>query len=121
MYGYFIPEAWKLYKGYFVVRVGKLLVSSVIPFVSIFFIPAIVAELMGNKDVDTLLKLVAMMVLSDFVLWISNGALGNIMERYGLKYENYFKGILSRRIMELDFQLTEDKRHWTSWNWQKTV
>ncbi len=110
VYGYFLPTAWKLHKGYFIVRVFKLLVTSITPFVPILFIPAIVAELMGEKSVDTLLKLAAVMVVIEFFLGIMNGALGNIIERYGQKFENYFNVLLSKRIMELDYQLTENKK-----------
>lgn len=110
VYGYFLPTAWKLHKGYFFVRVFRLLILSVAPFVSIFFIPAIVAELMGGKSADTLFRLAAAMVVIDFFIWIMNGALGNIIERYGQKFENHFNVLLSKRIMELDFQMTEDKK-----------
>lgn len=110
VYGYFIPSAWKLHKGYFIARVLKLFASTVAPFVSIIFIPAIVSELMGNKDANTLIKLAASIVIIEFILAIANGILGNIIERYGLKYENYYNIELSKRIMELDFQITEDKK-----------
>ncbi len=110
VYGYFFPTAWKLHKGYFFIRVFQLLIGAATPFVSIFFIPAIVAELMGGKDAGTLLKLAAAMVEIDFFLWIMHGALGNIIERYGQKFENHFNVFLSKRIMELDYQLTENKK-----------
>lgn len=110
VYGYFIPSAWKLHKGYFIARVLKLFTSTVAPFVSIIFIPSIVSELMGNKNANTLIKLAAAIVIIEFILAIANGILGNIIERYGLKYENYYNIELSKRIMELDFQMTEDKK-----------
>lgn len=110
VYRYFFMEAWKIHKGYFAVRAGKLLVSSLLPFLSIYFIPAIIAELMGGRKADRLLGLVVVMIVLDFILNILNGAFGNIIERYGQKFENHFEMILSKRIMELDFQLTEDKK-----------
>lgn len=109
VYGYFFQEAWKMHKGYFAVRVAKLLISSLLPFLSIYFIPAIIAELMGGREMEKLLRLVVIMIVLDFLLNIMNGTFGNIIERYGLKFENHFEKMLSKRIMELDFQLTEDK------------
>ena len=33
-----------------------------------------------------------------------------IMEKYSEKMENFFTEKMSRRVMELDYQLTEDKK-----------
>ena len=110
VYSYFFAEAWRLHKGYFFFRVFRLIISSVTPFLSIYFIPAIIEELMGGKDPGKLIGLAVTMVAAEFILSIFNAILGNIIERYGQKYENHFNAILSRRIMELDFQLTEDKK-----------
>ncbi|MCH5273922.1 MAG: hypothetical protein J1E35_09640, partial [Lachnospiraceae bacterium] len=110
VYGYFFQEAWRIHKGYFLFRFLKLIISSVIPFISIYFIPAIVEELMGEKAPGRLVGLAVTMAAAEFILSILNAVMGNIIERYGQKYENHFSAILSRRIMELDFQLTEDKK-----------
>ena len=110
VYGYFLPEAWRTSKGYFVVRIAKMLVVAAMPFINIYYIPAIVAELMGEGRIRRLIFLVAAMVLLEFVSGIANGVLNNVIERYGQFFENHFKMILSKRIMELDFQLTEDKK-----------
>lgn len=110
IYGYFLPSAWKKYKGYFILRILKLIVMTVQPFVQILIMPLIVDELLGNRDVNLLIRYVAIMILSNFVLDIVSGATNNFLERYSLKFENYYKSVLSKRIMELDFQLTEDKK-----------
>ena len=110
VYGYFLPEAWRTHKGYFAVRVAKMVILSIRPFLSIYFIPAIIAELMGDRNPERLIGLAAALVLLEFVLSILDGTLSNVIERYGQKFENHFNMILSRRIMELDFQMTEDKK-----------
>lgn len=109
VYGYFLPVAWGKTKWYFFLRVGKLIITAVTPFISIYFIPEIVDELMTGKSAERLFLLAASMVLMEFLFGIINGTLGNLIDRYGQKFENYFNMILSRRIMELDFQLTENK------------
>ena len=106
VYGYFLPEAWKTSKGYFMVRIAKMLVVAGTPFINIYYIP----ELMGEGRIRRLIFLVATMVLLEFASGIANGVLNNVIERYGQYFENHFKMILSKRIMELDFQLTEDKK-----------
>ena len=110
VYGYFLPSAWKKYKLYFFARFGKLLVSVFQPFVAIIYIPKIVEELMGGKDAQQLFRYAAAIVIIEFIFGILNGTFGNIVERYAQKFENYYKMILSRRIMGLDFALTEDKK-----------
>lgn len=110
VYRYFFSEAWRLHKGYFLFRILKLIIASITPFISIYFIPAIVEELMGAKDPRVLVGLAVTMIAAEFLLGILNGVMGNIIERYGQKYANHFSAVLSRRIMELDFQLTEDKK-----------
>ena len=110
VYGYFLSEAWHSYKGYFFVRIAKMLCSSIMPFISLYFVPAIITELMGNRDYNRLMELALTMVIVSFVLNILNGTLDSFIGKYGQKFENYFNMQLSKRIMELDFQLTEDKK-----------
>lgn len=110
VYRYFLPSAWKKYKGYFVVRFAKLLVTAAIPFIHILIMPKIIDELLGNRETGILIIYVVMILLAEFLLHQLNGILGNFIERYTVKFENYYKAILSGRIMELDFQLTEDKK-----------
>lgn len=110
VYRYFLPSAWKKYKGYFVVRFVKLLITAAIPFIHILIMPRIIDELLGNREARKLISYVVMILLAEFSLHLMNGILGNVIERYAVKFENYYKFIMSGRIMKLDFQLTEDKK-----------
>jgi ABC-type multidrug transport system fused ATPase/permease subunit len=110
VYRYFLPSAWKKYKGYFVVRFTQLLVTAAIPFIHILIMPRIIDELLGNREAEKLIKYVVMILLAEFIAYLLSGILGNLIERYAVKFENYYKIIMSGRIMELDFQLTEDKK-----------
>lgn len=110
VYKYFLPSAWKRYKGYFVIRFIRLIVTTIMPFIPILLMPRIVDELLGGRDASKLWTYVVMIIGTEFVLNLLNGLLGNIIERYAVKFENYYKQVMSKRIMELDFQLTEDKK-----------
>lgn len=110
IYRYFLPTAWKRYRGYFFIQLAKLLVTAFQPFVRILLMPLIVDELLGERNPGVLAGYVALMLLSDAALGISNSIFGNLIERYALKYENYYTMLMSRRTMEMDFQLTEDKK-----------
>lgn len=110
VYRFFLSEGWKKHKAYFAVQAGKMFIQSAWPFTTILFLPAIIAELMGNKNPNRLIMLAASIVILEFVFAILNGTFVNLVERYGQSFENHFKMILSKRIMELDFQLTENKK-----------
>lgn len=110
VYKYFLPSALKKYKGYFVVRFAHLLVNAVWPFVQILVLPMVVDELLGARDIKKIMNCILFVIAAEFVLGVLNGLLNNIVERYTTKFDNYYKMVLSERIMELDFQLTEDKK-----------
>ena len=110
IYKYFLPTAWKKYKMYFIVRFLKLVVMTVMPFINIMIMPLIVDEMLTTRSAEKIFKYVVFILASEFVLNLLNGILGNVLERYTVKFENYYKTLLSARIMELDFQLTEDKK-----------
>lgn len=110
VYKYFLPSAWKRYKGYFIIRFLRLIVNTITPFVPILFMPRIVDELVGNRDVKLITTYVLVIIFSEYILGMLNGLFGNILERYSLKFENYYTSLMSARIMEVDFQLTEDKK-----------
>ena len=110
IYKYFLPTAWKRYKIYFIIRFLKLVVMTVMPFINIMIMPLIVDEMLTTRSAEKIFKYVVLILASEFVLNLLNGILGNVLERYTVKFENYYKTLLSARIMELDFQLTEDKK-----------
>lgn len=110
VYKYFLSTAWKRYKGYFVIRFLRLIVNTITPFIPILFMPRIVDELVGNRDVKSIITYVLMILFTEYLLSNLNGLFGNILERYTQKFENYYSTLMSARIMELDFQLTEDKK-----------
>lgn len=110
VYGYFLPSAWRQYKGYFFVMFARIITVALQPFVAIIFTPKIIAELLGDRDAGVLLRYVVCLVMLEYVLSLLNNVLPNIVERYNVKFENYYTSVISKKIMELDFQLTEDKK-----------
>lgn len=109
IYKYFLPTAWKKYRMYFIVRFLRLVVMTLMPFVNILVMPLIVDEMLTTRSAEKIFGYVVFILASEFILNMLNGILGNVLERYTVKFENYYKTLLSARIMELDFQLTEDK------------
>lgn len=110
VYKYFLPSAFRKYKGYFAMRVGLLVADTVWPFVSILVMPIVIDELLGGRNITKIMNCIIFIILSDWVLGILSGTFRNVIERYTTKFDNYYKTVLSKRIVELDFQLTEDKK-----------
>ncbi len=106
---YFFPIAWKTQPGYFLCEFSQMILSALSPFVKIMMTPLIIDELLSGRDISRLMLYAAVIVLGDATLNMIISSLNITMEKYSEKFENYFTEQLSRRIMELDFQLTEDK------------
>lgn len=107
---YFLPVVWKTRKSYFFSGVIQVVVGAISPFVKILILPLIIDELLGGRDVQKLISYAAIMVLGDVFLSLIDSIMGVVMEKYAEKFNNYITEEMSRRVMELDFQLTEDKK-----------
>ena len=106
---YFIPEAWRSCKSYFVCCGANTILTIIAPFISIFMMPLIINELCGERSIVRLLIYAAVLVGGERLVQMGISALDITREKYSDRFENFFTEKLSRRTMELDFQLTEDK------------
>ena len=106
---YFMPIAWAHYKGFFFYGVLNILLQAIRPFVLILMTPLILDELLGARELQKLLTYVAVIAVGGTLLSLVGSVTGVILEKYNEKMENFFNEQMSRRVMELDFQLTEDK------------
>lgn len=106
---YFFPIAWKTQPGYFLCGFSQMILSALSPFVKIMMTPLIIDELLSGRNISRLMLYAAIIVLGNAALDMIISFLSVTMEKYSEKFENYFIEQMSRRIMELDFQLTEDK------------
>lgn len=110
VYSYFLPSAWKKYKGYFALRFVKLFATAAVPFADIIMLPLIVDELVNEARIARIVLYVVILGLSNVVLGYINTVSDNFIQRYAEKFSVYYKEQASMRIMELDFQVTEDKK-----------
>ncbi len=107
---YFLPIAWKNFKGYFFCGILRVIVSAVMPFINIVMLPLIIDELLGGRDIEKLIIYAATIVLGNGILAVINSILSITMEKYDERMQNFFTEEMSRRVMEMDFQHTEDKK-----------
>lgn len=109
-YKYFFPIAWRVNKGFFFVSAVRTLVNAVQPFVAILVSPLIISELLGERNLGRLLIYAAIMAVAGSLLSFIGSWFEIVNEKYGEKFENFITEDMSKKIMELDFQVTEDKK-----------
>ncbi len=107
---YFFPVAWRFRKSYFLLWIVKAVCEICQPFVSIIMTPLLVDELLGGRNVRLLVTYTAILVLAEAVLSASSSLIGIKLEKVAVIFENFFTEEMSKRVMTLDFQLTEDKQ-----------
>lgn len=72
--------------------------------------PLILDELLDGKNISRLLAYTAVIIAGNAFLSLLGSITDVVMEKYNKKMENFFTEAMSFRVMELDFQLTEDKK-----------
>lgn len=107
---FFYPQVFRKYKGYFFVGALKTLIDAAAPFVSILVLPLLIDGLINGEEKTLLLLYAAVIALGGTFLNLIASVLGVTMEKYDQKFQNHFSEELSCRVMDLDFQLTEDKK-----------
>ncbi len=101
--------AWKKYPVFFVLKVIRLIDNTLMPFIALFISPLIVDEILGGRDVRRLTVLAAILILGEALCQIINDLCNNFINRYSSRLEKHFNVLIGKHVMELDFQLTEDK------------
>ncbi len=101
--------AAKKYPIFFVLKTIRLVVTVAMPFIGLFITPLIVDEIVGNRDINRLITLAAWLIGLELLCQVLNDVTTNYINRYSTRLERYFDILIGRHVMELDFQLTEDK------------
>ena len=107
---YFYPIAWKHYKGFFLCGILKILIYAAKPFAAILTMPFLIDELMGARELSRLILYAAVIVVGETACSLAGSVMDVTLEKYDEKMSVFFEEEMSRRVMELDFQLTEDKK-----------
>lgn len=107
---YFIPIAWKVHKGYFAASLLKIITDAARPFVPMIVTPLIIAELLGERNLERLIIYTVILAVGETLLSLAGSQLWMVIEKYSEKFDNYFAVEMGKRVMEMDFQHTEDKK-----------
>ena len=101
--------AAKKYPVFFVLKVIRMIINIGMPFLGLFISPLIVDEIVGARDVKRLITLAAILIVGEALMQLVNDLCTNFINRYSNRLEKYFDVLIGKHVMELDFQLTEDK------------
>ncbi len=105
---YFYREVWKEKPAYIVFLLFAILLMAMLPFINILFPRYVIDELLGQRRVEVLAKLVVAMVILN---WALQGLI-TVFERENYKldhwFEQYFDKKFVLRSMEMDFEHTEN-------------
>ena len=108
--GYLFPLAWNAHRRYFVLSAIRTIIGVIQPFLAILMMPKMIDELLGARQIERLVSYAMILVLGEATMAIVHSILDLLTEKYAEKFENLFSEQMSRKVMELDFQLTEDKK-----------
>lgn len=109
VYKYFLTHAYRCSRRYFAAAGLNTVFEAALPFVDLIFLPFIIDELIGGKDLTKIIIYLTGMLLGDLVIGFFATATNNEMDKYSCAIDNYFVELMSQQTMEMDFALTEDK------------
>lgn len=107
---YLVPIAAKYKPGYFVLLAFDAILSIVFPFINILFPKFIIDELLGGRNISKLITLVLLTVAGNVGLAWVRRIFSENLEKYADSFTNLFSLELSKKVMTMDFYLTEDSK-----------
>ncbi len=104
-----LKEAWSCKRSYFLLQLFDIIFQVAAPFVEIIFTPLLIDELLGGRRIKLLIIYTALVCIGGIACTFGTNFVRISEERIAVLFENRISEQMSRRVMELDFQLTEDK------------
>ncbi|MBR4343727.1 MAG: ABC transporter ATP-binding protein [Lachnospiraceae bacterium] len=99
----------KKFPFFFPLEAVKTIVMAAKSLLPVIVSPMIIDELLGDRDLKTLITLAAVLIGGEFILGVSLERISNQLMKYQQRLDNHFSILTGLHSMELDFQLTEDK------------
>ena len=99
----------KKFPLFFPLETVKTVITAVRALLPVIVSPMIIDELIGDRDVKTLIILAAVLIGGEFIIGVILERISNQLMKYQQRLDNHFNMLTGLHSMELDFQLTEDK------------
>lgn len=102
--------AAKKYPFFFVVESIYTILDAVVPFIGIIITPLLIDELLNDRRINLLLTYAALIVGLRALFNVLMDLCRFKLEKYQERLNNFYTMEISRHAMNLDFELTEDKK-----------
>ena len=99
----------KKFPLFFPLETVKTVITAVRALLPVIVSPMIIDELIGDRDVKTLVILAAVLIGGEYIIGVILERISNQLMKYQQRLDNHFNMLTGLHSMELDFQLTEDK------------
>lgn len=99
----------KKFPLFFPLETVKTVITAVRALLPVIVSPMIIDELIGDRDVKTLIVLATVLIGGEFIIGVILERISNQLMKYQQRLDNHFNILTGQHSMELDFQLTEDK------------
>ncbi|MBR3579996.1 MAG: ABC transporter ATP-binding protein [Lachnospiraceae bacterium] len=99
----------KKFPLFFPLETVKTVITAVRALLPVIVSPMIIDELIGDRDVKTLIVLATVLIGGEFIIGVILERISNQLMKYQQRLDNHFNILTRQHSMELDFQLTEDK------------
>ena len=99
----------KKFPLFFPLETVKTVITAVRALLPVIVSPMIIDELIGDRDVKTLIILATVLIGGEFIIGVILERISNQLMKYQQRLDNHFNMLTGLHSMELDFQLTEDK------------
>ena len=99
----------KKFPLFFPLETVKTVITAVRALLPVIVSPMIIDELIGDRDVKTLVILAAVLIGGEYIIGVILERISNQLMKYQQRLDNHFNILTGQHSMELDFQLTEDK------------
>lgn len=104
----FYGITWKLRKRIFFLSLIDILTSSIRPFANILLSRQLINELTGSRDIDKIVLYTGLIVGFNLIFSLISTVLYHSYSRSRTYLDKKFDEILIKKIMEIDFEHTED-------------
>ena len=99
----------KKYPVFFILKILRMIVTTVMPFIALFISPLIVDEIIGERNLQRLIVLAVILVGGEALCQISNDMLTNFINRYSTRLDNLFSLEIGKHvIINLDCTVGHD-------------
>lgn len=104
------PIAARRFPMFFPLMTFQMLCDILKPFIGVYISPLIVDGIINKETPEKLFFYVGILLGGEFLLIVLNQLATSTLGKYQERLDNYFRERTSAHAMELDYQLTEDKK-----------